>query len=74
MKREKKYYRLCVNVMMYDENIESYRLWFIQDFSSRKNYKIWRDGFFHGLDHSNFPYRAKLGEPYVKYSSFKPRY
>ena len=74
MKREKRYYRLCVNVMAYDTNSESYKLWFIQDFSSKKNYLIWRDGFLHGLDHTTHPYSVKLGAPYVKYSSFKPRF
>lgn len=72
MKREKKYYNLCVKVMAYDMESESYELWFIRTFSSKKNYQIWRDGFYKGLDQTEVPYKVKLGEPYVKYFTFKP--
>ena len=72
--KAKTYYCYCVNVYSYDESKSEYTLWFIMSFSSKKNFEIWRDGFVHGLDRAKIPLRAKLGEPYVKYRGFKPKF
>lgn len=66
------YYHYCVNILAWDEDEQEYKLWFIQSFSSKQNYEIWRDGFMHGLDQTKHPFRVKMGEPYVKYRNFKP--
>ena len=67
------YYHYCVDVLMWDEDKGAYVLWFVQSFSSKMNYEIWRDGFMHGLDQRVMPFRVKLGETYVKYRSYKPK-
>lgn len=70
----KKYYHYCVDVFVYNEEIQQYELWFKESFSSKKNYEIWADGFNHGNDQTKHPIRRKLGEPYVKYREYKPKF
>lgn len=36
------YYHYCVNILTWDEDKQEYKLWFIQSFSSKQNYEIWR--------------------------------
>lgn len=70
----RRYYHYCVDVLMWDEEKSEYILWFIQSFSSKRNYEIWRDGFIHALDQRKLPFRNKLSEPYVEYRSYKPNF
>ena len=68
----KKYYHLCVRVYTYDEDAKDYQLWYIETFSSKKNYEIWRKGFTSARDTRKIPLRNVLGEPFVKYRTYKP--
>ena len=68
------YYHYCVKVLVWDNEVQEYKLWFIESFSSKQLYEIWSDGFRHAMDMRVYPFRVKLGETFVEYRTYKPKY
>lgn len=61
-------------MLRWNEAIQDYDLWFVQSFSSKALFQVWRDGLLHGVDMRKHPFKAKLGKEFVKYYEFKPRF
>lgn len=68
------YYHYCVRVLVWDDELQNYKLWYIESFSSKRLYEIWSDGFRQAMDMRVYPFRVKLGETFVKYRTYKPKY
>lgn len=74
MEINRTYYNYCVDVLSWSAEEQKYVLWFVARFSSKRNFEIWRNGFWHGLDMRKSPFYAKLGNVYVKYTRIKPNF